>query len=172
MTTTPIIIRDAERSEFPALAALQARSWRDVYRGILQDAYLDDDMDEDFRQRWAALQPSGNDKVLVAVQDVILGFVTVWCQPDPFIDNLHVEPGLRSKGIGQRLMQETASRLIRDGYTTMSLYVAAQNHRARAFYERLGGSFGEVEHIHQAHGGSVHAIQVVWDDLTMVAAVS
>lgn len=172
MTSTPIIIRDAERSDYPALAALQVRSWRDVYRSILPDAYLDDRIEDDFRLRWAALRPSGKDKVLVAERGVILGFVTVWCQPDPFIDNLHVEPGQRSQGIGLLLMREAAARLITDGFTHMSLYVAAQNHRARAFYERLGGSFGEVEPIHQEHGGSVDAIAVVWDDLTKVAAAS
>ena len=170
MNSTPLIIRDAERSEFPALAALQIRSWQNVYRGIMPDAYLDHEIEQDMHTRWASLQPSGDDLVLVAERGEISGFITIWCKPDPFIDNLHVDPGQRSGGIGQRLMQATAHRLRRNGYDSMSLYVAAQNERAAAFYRRLGGRFGVVERKHQQYGGDVDAIEVIWDDLSSLAS--
>lgn len=169
MTPGPPIIRDADHHEFSALAALQIRSWRNVYRGIMPDHYLDDEIEDDLTTRWKALRPSGDDLVLVADQERIRGFVTVWCKPDPFVDNLHVEPGERSRGIGRRLMQAAATRLVERGYERMSLYVAAQNPRAADFYRRLGGRFGEVEHHHQEHGGPVDAIEVVWDDLPRLA---
>ncbi|MGI9452622.1 MAG: GNAT family N-acetyltransferase [Geminicoccaceae bacterium] len=166
-----IIIRDAERSEFPTLAALQIRSWRNVYRGIMPDGYLDNEIDGDLNARWAALRPSGDDLVLVADDGRIRGFITVWCKPDPFIDNLHVEPGERSKGVGSRLMRATAQRLLESGYNRVSLHVAAKNRRASAFYRKLGGRFGDVESVHQQFGGAVEAIEVVWDDLPALAAV-
>lgn len=169
VTPEPMIIRDAERAEFPALAALQIRSWRDVYRGIMPDAYLDDEIEGDQHARWKALRPNDDDLVLVADQGGIRGFITVWCQPDPYIDNLHVEPGERSNGTGRRLMLATARRLMENGYDRMSLYVAAENHRAAAFYRKLGGRFGEVEQVHQQFGGAVDAIEVVWDDLAKLA---
>jgi len=169
MASSPLIIRDAEQSEFPALAALQIRSWRDVYRGIMPDAYLNDEIEDDLDARWAQLRPSGNDLVLIADQGFIGGFITVWCKPDPFIDNLHVEPGKRSKGTGRRLMQTTAERLMENGYDKVSLYVAARNHRAAAFYRKLGGRFGDVERMHQQNGGAVDAIEVVWDNLAKLA---
>lgn len=168
----PLTIRDAKRSEFPALAALQIRSWRNVYRGIMPDAYLDHDIEDDMHTRWAALEPSGDDLVLVADSGEISGFITIWCKPDPFIDNLHVEPGRRSEGIGQHLMQATAKRLRQNGYNAMSLYVAAQNERAASFYRRLGGRFGIVERKHQQFGGDVDAIEVVWDDLSSLASAN
>lgn len=167
-----MIIRDAARSDFEALARLQIRSWRDVYRGIMPDAYLDDGIDRDLAARWEALRPSGDDLVLIAEEGRIVGFVTIWCKPDPFIDNLHVEPGLRSKGVGRRLMQATAHRLMQNGYDRVSLKVAAQNHRAAAFYRKLGGRFGKVERVHQEHGGAVDAIDVVWTDLTRLASAN
>ena len=167
---SPITIRDAKRSEFSDLAALQIRSWRDVYRGIMPDAYLDDEIEDDLGARWNALDPSGDDLVLLAEKDGIRGFITVWCKPDPFVDNLHVDPGGRSKGVGRRLMQAAAERLVQKGYQRLSLYVAAKNPRAAAFYRRLGGRLGDVEHLHQQHGGSVDAIEVVWDDLAKLAA--
>lgn len=169
VTSTSVIIRDAQQSEFPALARLQTRSWRDVYRGIMPETYLDDEIENDLRNRWEALRQSGNDLVLVADQDGILGFITVWCNPAPYIDNLHVEPGKRSGGIGNRLMQTTAHRLMQNGYDRVSLYVAAKNRRAAAFYRKLGGQFGKVERLHQENGGPVDAIEVVWDDLAKLA---
>ena len=167
--TVPITIRDAARSEFPALAKLQIRSWRDVYRSILPDSYLDDEIEEDLTCRWAELRPSGDDLVLVADRAGICGFITVWCKPDPYIDNLHVEPSGRSNGIGQLLMQTAASRLLQRGYDRVSLYVAAKNQRAANFYRRLGGQFGQVERLHQENGGDVDAIEVIWTDLTKLA---
>lgn len=168
-TSNALIIRDAERSEFPALAALQIRSWRDVYRGIMPDAYLDDEIDRDLNARWEALRPGGDDLVLIADEGGIRGFVTVWCQPQPFIDNLHVEPGKRSEGIGSRLMRAAAHRLLQNRYERVSLYVAAKNHRASAFYRKLGGRFGDVQSVHQQFGGNVDAIEIVWDDLPALA---
>ncbi|MGI9493761.1 MAG: GNAT family N-acetyltransferase [Geminicoccaceae bacterium] len=158
-------IRDAVSSEFQELAWLQIRSWRDVYRGVMADWYLDDEIEKDLLTRWADLQPEGDDLILVADDGDIKGFVTIWCQPDPFIDNLHVEPGLRSKGIGSMLMQKTAARLIETGYDAVYLYVAAENQRAMAFYRKLGGRFGEVERYEHRHGEHVNAIKVTFDDL-------
>lgn len=166
-----LIIRDAERSEFPALAALQIRSWRNVYREIMPNTYLDDEIEGDLHARWEALHPSDDDLVLIADQGGIRGFITVWCKPDPFIDNLHVEPGERSKGVGQRLMRATAHRLVQNGYDRVSLYVAAENQRAAAFYRRLEGSFGPVERKHQENGGAIDAIEIVWEDLARLAKI-
>jgi ribosomal protein S18 acetylase RimI-like enzyme len=165
----PIAIRDAKKSEFPALAALQTRSWRDVYRGVLPDRYLDQEIEDDLSRRWEVLQPSGDDLVLVADRAGLLGFVTVWCKPDPYIDNLHVEPGRRSGGVGELLMRTAARRLLQCGYDRVSLYVAAKNERAANFYRRLGGRFGEIERLHQENGGDVDAISVLWTDLTELA---
>ncbi len=164
-----LVVRDAEHHEFAALAALQIRSWRDVYRGTMPDSYLDREIEGDLSSRWQALEPGQDDLILVADQGGIRGFITVWCQPNPYIDNLHVEPGERSRGIGRRLMQVTAQRLIDNGYDRVSLYVAANNLRAADFYRNLGGCFGQVEFVEQRYGGGVDAIEVVWDDLARLA---
>ncbi len=160
-----MIIRDAKPSEYQALAWLQIRSWRSVYRGIMPDWYLDEGIEEDQLTRWANLAPAGDDMILVAEDDGLLGFVTVWCRPNPFIDNLHVAPGLRSKGTGKLLMRGVANRLIAAGHNHVSLSVAAENVRAITFYQRLEGSFGEVEALEHGHLGPVNAIRVTWSDL-------
>jgi ribosomal protein S18 acetylase RimI-like enzyme len=166
-----MLIRDAERSDYPAIAALQIRSWRDVYRGVMPDDYLDHEIKADQQARWAELKPGADDLVLLAEDEAgrLLGFATVWHQPDPYVDNLHVEPALRSNGIGERLMRAVAGRLLAMGYDTVSLTVAAANPRAAAFYRRLGGSFGPVKPMHQRFGGAIDAMEVIWDDLRALA---
>lgn len=131
----------------------------------MPDWYLDDAIEADLVTRWAELRPTGNDLVLVAEDGGIKGFITIWCQPDPFIDNLHVEPVERSKGTGALLMRATASRLIENGYKDVYLYVAAGNECAIAFYRNLNGRFGDVEPLEHRFGEPVDAIKVVWDDL-------
>ena len=164
-----IKIRHARTAEFPTLARLQIQSWQDAYRGILADDYLDHRVEPDLLARWAEIRPAGDDLILVAEQDRIMGFITVWCRPAPFIDNLHVVPGQRSQGIGQRLMQAAAAQLIERGHVTVHLWVAAGNHRAIAFYRRLGGRFGEPQTQH-LYGQDVAAMEVTWDDLTGLAS--
>ena len=160
-----MMIRDARPDEFEDLARLQIRSWRSVYRGIMPDWYLDDAIEEDQLTRWANLKPDANDLILVADDGGIKGFVTVWCQPDPYVDNLHVDPDQRSKGTGRRLMRSVASRLIENAYDDVYLYVAAQNQRAAAFYRELDGTFGDIETLEQGKVGKVDAIKVTWTDL-------
>lgn len=164
-----MIIRNADLTELTDLARLQVRSWRSVYRGIMPDDYLDDRLEDELMVRWAELSPSGDDLVLVADEDGIEGFVTVWCQPDPYVDNLHVDPLVRSKGTGRLLMKAVAARLIENGYDQVRLNVAAGNQRAIAFYRNLGGRFGEIEPMHQIYGGTIDAISVTWDDLATLA---
>jgi ribosomal protein S18 acetylase RimI-like enzyme len=144
-------IRPAAEADFAAIAELQIRSWQDAYRGILPDAYLDGPVEADLRRHWTAARPQAGDLVLVAAADqALVGFITVWCRPDPFIDNLHVDPALRSGGIGARLLHAAMAELRARGHGRVWLYVAAANRRAIAFYERQGGQPGppQVQHLH------------------------
>ena len=67
-------------------------------------------------------------------------------------------------------MQATAKRLLQAEFSSVSLYVAAQNQRAVNFYRKLNGHFGDVETKHQEQGGTLEAIEVIWDDLNKLAS--
>ena len=95
-------IRPAEASDMDTVAALHAASWRASYRGMLPDAYLDNEVGDDVQRQWQGAVIAPNDVVLVASDPNIVGFIAVWCRPDPFIDNLHVDPQRRSEGVGPR----------------------------------------------------------------------
>jgi GNAT superfamily N-acetyltransferase len=54
------------------------------------------------------------------------------------IYSLHVDPDLHRLGIGRRLLDEITRRFINSGWATATLWVVADNDRARQFYTRLG----------------------------------
>jgi ribosomal protein S18 acetylase RimI-like enzyme len=120
-----ITIRPAKLSDRPILAAVQAASWKDAYRDVLPADYLTDALDADLDRHWQSTDLAEDDVVLVAEEDEIIGFIAVWVRPDPYIDNLHVRPGLRSKGTGRRLMAAAAERLTAAGHATAYLWVVA-----------------------------------------------
>jgi ribosomal protein S18 acetylase RimI-like enzyme len=157
-------IRRAGQGDRPILASLQAASWKDAYRDVLPAAYLNDELDADLDRHWQSVDISDDDVVLVAENDEAIGFIAVWVRPDPYIDNLHVRPGLRSRGVGRRLMAAAAERLIAAGHATAYLWVVAENDRAIAFYERLGGVRTE-EAMQPLFATLVPNYRIEWTDL-------
>ncbi|MDR9438116.1 MAG: GNAT family N-acetyltransferase [Halomonas sp.] len=59
-----------------------------------------------------------------------------------YINGIATLPAARRKGVGRLLMAQAEASAIAAGCDLMSLIVASENRRARAFYRRLG--FGEV----------------------------
>lgn len=119
-----------------------------AYRGILNDDYLDNQITAErlavWRERFA--EPAGNQRVLIAEEaGKLLGFICLFLDDDPvrgtLIDNLHVDPTLKNRGIGSGLMRE-AARLFMPEATLPGLYLGVYeaNTPAIAFYERMGGT--------------------------------
>jgi ribosomal protein S18 acetylase RimI-like enzyme len=165
-----IRIRRATNDDRLMLAALQAASWRNAYRDALPADYLTDDLDADLERHWRATDIAEEDVVLVAEDDEdrsIVGFIAVWVRPDPYIDNLHVRPGQRSRGIGRRLMAAAAERLMAAGQMGAYLWVLASNQRAIAFYESLGGVTVE-EALQPLFAYQVPNYRIEWKDLSEI----
>lgn len=155
-----------------AVAALHVASWRGAYRGVFTDDYLDHQADAERREAWRirlnAPDP-GADWGFVA-QDAsgrLLGFAWVMPDHDPtwgdYVDNLHVAPDLKGGGIGRRLMQAVAQRLL-DGGSTRPLYlwVLDANTAARGFYERLGAEVRDLQ-LSDPLAGQQHPVwRCVW----------
>ncbi|WP_119309333.1 GNAT family N-acetyltransferase [Cohaesibacter haloalkalitolerans] len=137
----PYLIRSAFRSDFTAIARLQADSWAASYRTVLPPHYVRERLHDDIRDEWEHRKIGKRDVVLVAEAEQnkqLLGFISVWCPPLPFIDNLHCAPAFTGHGIGARLLQEAFSTLLAQGDTTASLTVLAINEGARRFYQKHG----------------------------------
>ena len=140
-----LIFRRAVSEDASSIAALHAENWRQSYRGLFADSYLDQDVWADREACWQQrLQcPAADQLVLLALDDDRLcGFVCAYGtqrSEGTFIDNLHVAAGYQGQGIGRALMQQVYDWATLN-YADQGIYleVLADNHPARRFYERLG----------------------------------
>jgi ribosomal protein S18 acetylase RimI-like enzyme len=140
-------LRSARAADAAIVAALHLASWRDTYRGMLGDEFLDGEAPRAFPLHWDATlarRPLPGLVMLATVSGDAAGFVAVWRRGEvALVDNLHVRPGLRSAGIGRTLLLHAAARMHRRGCRCAELSVFSGNARALRFYAALGAEIGE-----------------------------
>lgn len=167
-----LTIRSIGAADIAAVAELHAVSWRSAYRGMLRDEYLDADVAADRVQAWTARlgTPVESQFGFIAEAEAgPAGFVFMFGRDDAtwgtLVDNLHVRPGLKGRGIGRRLLEaaavETGRRYPGE---RVHLFVYEANEKARRFYASVGGREVERGPVEAPGGGSQVHWRVVWDD--------
>ncbi len=111
-----MILRGANEGDIESIARLHADSWRVAYRGMYSDEYLDGDV---FLNRQAVWQqrltaPASGQHTIVAAHDGrIVGFACAFGDEDPrwgtLLDNIHVDPNGKRRGVGTQLIREIAA---------------------------------------------------------------
>lgn len=171
--------RLARSADAPAIARLHAESWRVAYRGMLPDAFLDNEVFHDraalWRQRFAEPDASLVTVTILAERNgELLGFAHSIVDDDAergtLLDNLHVRHGTKRLGIGRRLMAETAAWLEERGHTSgLYLWVLEANAPARRFYDALGGRVVGSGLSHEG-GGSAPSLRYWWPELAELSS--
>lgn len=167
------VLRHAQPRDSDAIAALHAESWRSAYRGLVPDDFLGAALDAERRQTWRdrfAIVPPDRRLVLLATSgDALIGFTCVLADGEtgfgPLLDNLHVKPAWRGRGIGARLLNESrawAGKIVPG--QPMHLWVMEGNTAARAFYRAQGGTEGELR-VNEMGGAPVAAVRCTWPTL-------
>jgi GNAT superfamily N-acetyltransferase len=127
-------LRDADLEEARAIAEFHTACWREAYRGIVPNAYLDALDVAERAVRWE--ERLGNRAVAVGdLQGEIVGVSSSGSagdgtKPDLMLWTLYVAADQRGTGLALTLME----RVI--GLEPAQLWVFETNYRARAFYER------------------------------------
>lgn len=161
----------------PAIARLHAESWRAAYRGILDDDFLDDTVVANRRELWRArFCEIGRTDQLILVgeeQGEIQAFACAFLDADPewgtLLDNLHVLPRLKGKGLGRQLISAVAENIRRHGlHSMLHLWVYEQNAQARGFYERLGGIVSDCVGEAAPDGSHVNVLRYGWRELSLL----
>ncbi len=169
-----IKLRPAQYSDYTAIAKLHANSWRQHYRGILSDNYLDNDVEEDRLNTWYERfkSPAENQVVTIAeLDETIAGFCCAFLNVDPvfgsLIDNFHVAMNFQRSGVGKMLFKESA-RMIHEKSDNkkMFLWVFEANKNARVVYERLGGTCFETIDKENEDGTVSKTCRYTWDDVS------
>lgn len=170
-----MIYRLANLSDAEQIALFHADSWRRTYRGLFNDDFLDNEADANRKLVWHdRLSVSRDDQFvcLAEADDRVVGFVCAYGGEDAqwgsLIDNLHVMPEYQRQGVGSQLMAR-AFDWIKATYPEQGVYlwVMENNHRARAFYHKLGAvDAGVVDKPNPAGGGSALTCRYVWSSLS------
>ena len=173
----PVTFRPATLADSQRIASLHTVSWRDVYRGILPDAFLAGPIVDERTTHWhSRLSSPGTNRryvQLAEVEGTLVAFVCVLLDEEPLwgacLDNLHVLPKLRSHGLGRQLFSRAVQWVMSNepGWP-IHLWVFEANHGARRFYDALSGEV--VEHrLKQAPGGAdIPSLRYVWRDLQVL----
>jgi ribosomal protein S18 acetylase RimI-like enzyme len=169
--TAVFTLRRAGPSDWPAVAAVHAASWRNAYRGIYADAYLDEEAPAErqtfWRQALAEMDPDLNAVFLAEEAGGAVGFACLRRAAQaagPLLDNLHVLPERKGEGIGRRLIGAAAAWLVaKEPEAALQLGVWKDNEAARAFYARLGGREVEEYEAATAGGGTAPQMRVRWE---------
>jgi len=164
-------LRRAGSGDWALIASLHAASWRSAYRGIYPDSYLDEAVPEERRAFWrealAAMDPELDAVFLAEEAGRAVGFACLRRKAEatgPLLDNLHVLPGRKGRGIGRRLIAAAAAWLAgKEPDAALQLVVWADNRPARAFYARLGGYEAEEFDVATPGGGRARQIRVRWE---------
>jgi ribosomal protein S18 acetylase RimI-like enzyme len=168
-------LRSARAQDAPAIVELHVASWRDAYRGVLDDAFLDGPMAELMARHWqdalAVRRRPGVVMMATAGGDPV-GFIAAWREgTNAHVDNLHVKPGMRGAGIGRALLGFAAGRMQSQGCVTADLRVFAGNLGAIRFYRSLGGTMGPEEP-GVAFGHPVTERHCTWPDIGALIAAA
>ncbi len=168
-------LRPAREADAATVAELHLASWRDTYRGMLCDSFLDEEAPRLFPTHWSralAQRPLPGLVMLATVTGDPAGFVALWRRAEvAYVDHLHVRPGLRGAGIGRTLLRHAAARMQQRGCRCAELEVLAGNARAIRFYEALGAEIGE-EQPGETFGQQVRERRCAWPAIERLIEVA
>ena len=169
MSTVRIVPADA--GDATALAELHVESWRNTYQSVLPAEFLAGPIVEDRMRIWQArMSDPRRDRRLVLkamTETGMLGFACVLVDEDPDwgprMDNLHVRPHVKGLGIGSALFSASRQWVTDVAcQTVMHLWVLEENHAARRFYDRHGGSVEGRQILEIVAGVFVPELRYVW----------
>lgn len=171
-----IVIREATLEDAAAIAALHVTAWQRAY-GALAPVEVQAVVDEGFRlARWREKlsRPIADQLVLVAEQGgALVGFGAAGAPSEAIfggrgeIKFLYIDPTLKRRGIGRRLLSALALHLRQHGYRGAALGVVEGNDEALAFYEALGGR-AEGRYVDPGPLWRSDNRVVVWEDLGLL----
>jgi ribosomal protein S18 acetylase RimI-like enzyme len=169
-------LRDAVYSDYPAIAKIHADNWRQYYRGIYSDDFLDNLVKQErlgvWQQRLSKIEEG--QKITVAIADgIVAGFSCLYIDEDQFfgsyLDNLHVSADHQKSGIGKQLLHECAGRIIGTASTRkLYLWVYEANQGARRVYEHLGAVHFETCIKQTKDGKTARTCRYCWTDVGLL----
>ncbi len=138
-------IRHAKSHDSSALAEVFDAAWREAYLGVIPTVALERMIARRGPVWWSSAVGRGRPLVVLDVGHRIAGYASYGrCRDRALpaqgeIDELYLAPEYQGVGFGRRLFRAVRNDLADRGLKRVAVWALADNERARAFYERLGG---------------------------------
>lgn len=139
------IIRKNELKDQEQMAHIKVDGWKCAYDKIIASKYLKTLDYKTQTERYIRSFEEYKDLVLVAVRgEEVLGYSCFNLNTnnekfDSELISLYVKPNEIGKGIGTRLLKETAKELLSCGKRNMIIWCLLENQKAISFYTKNGG---------------------------------
>jgi len=168
----PYVIFPAGPDDAWDLAETHVASWRESYRGLIADAYLDRMSVPLHARRFAhALShPGPHDATLAAAaRSGLVGYMAggpsrTGRLGEAEIQTLYVRRAAQHVGLGRQLLVAAARVFADQGARSLMISTLRDNMPARGFYEHLGGK-AETPRAEPGPGGVVYEVSYVWPDI-------
>ncbi len=168
------MVRQATPADAPAIARVQVDTWRTAYRGIVADDFLAALSYEERARMWSrALSDAEGGSHTYVGQDAdgqVVAFISRGRgqSDDPEHEAelyaIYVLEEHQGEGLGRLLVRRLVEGLERAGMRSMLLWVFAENHSARRFYERIGGQYVRTQEF-ELGGVTMQEVAYGWNDL-------
>ena len=161
MIESVISIRNAREGDAAGIAAAHDAAWRDAYRGVIPGRELERLIARRGPRWWHSAIMRGSRLLVLDFDETIGGYVSYGRNRVPSlryggeIFELYVAPEFQGAGFGRRLFETARQDLADYGYPSFLVWALADNERAVAFYQRLGGR--NVRQANERFGSEIRA---------------
>lgn len=145
MSTQAVSIRRARLEDAGMLSAVFDSAWREAYQGIIPGVALHRMLARRGPDWWRAAIVRGRPLVVLEVGEAVAGYVSYGrcrhrgLKAEGEIDEFYLDPVYQGLGYGARLFKAVRNDLRDRDAAPVAVWSLADNARARAFYERMGG---------------------------------
>lgn len=169
------VIFPAGPDDAAELARVHIASWRESYRGLLPDAYLDRmSLPVQARRFHDSLMSNRPSEATLAAADRngLVGYAAGGpsrrrMDGEAEIGTLYVLRSAQGHGLGRRLVEGLARVFEANGATSLTISVLRDNAPARGFYEHLGGQ-ADAPRREPGPGGVTFEVSYRWPDISVL----
>ncbi len=166
----PALVRPATPADAADIAHIHVTTWQQAYDGLLPAALLDSLSLEQRTAYWTdflAAVPADSAVAVAEVDERVVGFVGTCPSRDEDADPattgevaaIYLLRPWWDRGIGAQLLVAGEEAVAASGRTEATLWVLADNERARAAYERHGWIADGATRVEDLHGRLVTEVR-------------
>ena len=141
-----IVIRKIEFDDIPSVVDIQMNGWKEAYRGIIDDNYLDS-MNRNKKIEKMENNYQDGFFIVAVLNDEIVGFCRYYddnhFSPDYQVDceivALYIKPEYKYQGIGTKLFNYVVKCFKKMNKKKMIIWCLKDNYPSRKFYLKMGG---------------------------------